>query len=227
MLGYQRYLLLFANFKIGTLRTDSKEKDFFHFMAEIQKEGDILDIGANIGIMTAHLSKKFTRRKIHAFEPEPTNVEVLQRIIEKKSLKNVVVYPIALGAEDTMIEMVLPHNGKVKMQGLSHVVHPTIQEWNEGDTFRVECKKLDHLDLPKISGIKMDVENFEFYVLQGAAKLIERDHPVIYLELWENENRDKCFTFLKELSYQPFVVVENTLVPYDSLEHHKQNFIFK
>lgn len=227
LLGYHRYLYIFSNYKIATLRQDTKEKDFFTFISTIKKKGAILDIGANLGIMTAHLSKNFPNAEIHAFEPEPNNLKVLEKIIQKKKLSNVTIHPIALGDKDTTLEMVLPKEGQVKMQGLSHVVHPSITEWNEGETFKVQSKKLDDLNLPAVSGIKMDVENFETFVLNGAAELIQRDHPVIYLELWENDNRDQCFQFLEKLGYQAFVVDGNTLVPYNPLQHHKQNFIFQ
>ena len=43
----------------------------------------------------------------------------------------------------------------------------------------------------------MDVENFEIHVLKGATHLIERCKPLIYIELWDNENRKACMQFLK------------------------------
>ena len=81
LLGYQNYLYVFAKFKIKTLKQDKKEGDFFHFMDSISKNGAILDIGANIGIMTYHLSKRFADRKIYSIEPMPDNLKVLNKII--------------------------------------------------------------------------------------------------------------------------------------------------
>src|SRR5690606_25170698 len=106
---------------------------------------DILDIGANIGIMTYHLSTRFPQTKIHAFEPMPDNLDVLKRITQKYALKNVIVHPYALGETSGILKMILPHNGKTKMQGLSHVKHDSIKEWNEGEEFEVEAKTLDEL----------------------------------------------------------------------------------
>ena len=45
----------------------------------------------------------------------------------------------------------------------------------------------------KIGAIKMDVENFEYFVLEGGKELIKKHKPIIYTELWENQNREKCF----------------------------------
>ena len=53
LFGYELYLFTFAIFKIKTLKNDSKEKDFFYFLNLIPtSNGVILDIGANLGIMT-------------------------------------------------------------------------------------------------------------------------------------------------------------------------------
>jgi hypothetical protein len=108
------------------------------------------------------------------------------------------------------------------------VVHDSIDEWNEGDQFEVKCVRLDDLvkDAP-VAGIKMDVENFEYFALKGGGKLLRAYKPVVYLELWANENRDLCFKFLEGLGYQPFVQIDGDLVAFDPSIHTKQNFIFQ
>jgi hypothetical protein len=77
-----------------------------------------------------------------------------------------------------------------------------------------------------VQGIKLDVENFEYFVLLGGKQLIERSQPVIYTELWDNENRQLCFEFFNALNYSAHVVVENRLVEFDKAIHTHQNFIF-
>lgn len=227
-LGYERYLLVFSKYKIRTLKNDSKEKDFFAFMDAINQDGAIMDVGANIGIMTYHLATRFTDRKIIAIEPMPDNFTILKQIVEKNNLTNVELVSSAVGDEKAVLKMVLPLNGKVKMQGLAHVVHDSIDEWNEGEQIDVNCERLDDIaHNSTIAGIKMDIENFEFFALKGASELLKKDKPVVYLELWENENRDKCFEFLRSLNYQAFIQTESGLIPFDPVLHKKQNFIFK
>ena len=228
-LGFQNYLYVFALFKIRTLKNDRKEKDFFHFINLLRdKEGDVLDIGANIGIMSVHLAKKVPNSTIHAFEPIPDNASVLKKIIKRFKLKNVHVHEFALGDEEGKVQMVLPLNGKTKMQGLSHVKHESIEEWNEGHEFDVPIKKLDQLfvEVP-VQGIKIDVENFEYFVLKGGVNMLDKYKPFIYAELWENKNREYCFKLLDSLSYRAYVIDGNQVLPFDSNIHDKQNFIFK
>ncbi|NOQ75341.1 MAG: FkbM family methyltransferase [Crocinitomix sp.] len=210
------------------MKNDAKEKDFFAFMDAIEKDGAIMDVGANIGIMTYHLATRFKDRKILAIEPMPDNFSILKQIVDKNKLDNVVLVPSAVGDEKAVLKMVLPLNGKVKMQGLAHVVHDSIDEWNEGEQIDVNCERLDDIaNGEKIAGIKMDIENFEYFALKGAVDLLKRDKPVVYLELWENENRDKCFEFLRSLNYQAFIQTDNGLIPFDPASHQKQNFIFR
>lgn len=228
ILGYRNYLYTFAKYKIRTLKTDKREKDFFVFLKEIQKEGDLLDIGANIGIMTYHLSKAFPDRTILAVEPMPSNIIVLKKIIETYKLENAELIPLAVGESKKDVEMVLPVDHKVKMQGLAHVVHDSIKEWNTGEIVTVSCDTIDHITgQRKIAAIKMDIENFEYYALKGATRVLLRDKPVIYMELWANENRDNCFKLLQEIDYKIYVSVNEQLVEYNPAVHQKQNFIFK
>lgn len=219
--------MVFARYKIRTLEKDKKEKDFFAFLKSINSPGVILDVGANIGVMTYHLSKRFPERKIIAIEPMPSNFMVLKSICEKYQLNNVELVPLAVGESNKDIEMVLPVDKKVRMQGLAHVVHDSIGEWNEGELVKVSCDTLDNIAADEqVAAIKMDIENFEYYALLGGKELIQKFHPVIYLELWENENRTNCFQFLTELGYKIFVSENNQLILYDKNQKNKQNFIF-
>lgn len=227
--GYHFYLYVFSLFKIRTLKTDSNEKDFFHFLSLLKDgNGSVLDVGANIGIMTVHLGKTLPNCTIHAFEPIPSNVTILKKIISHFRLTKVKVHEIAVGEHEGKVKMILPNNGKTKMQGLSHIKHESITEWNEGEEFEVSINTIDDSILnEKVQGIKIDVENFEYFALLGAKKMLERDHPIIYAELWDNQNRINCFDLLASFSYQTFIVEKDVLIPFAPNKHTSQNFIFK
>jgi FkbM family methyltransferase len=219
---------VFAIFKIKTLRSDSKEKDFFHFLSLLEDgKGAVLDVGANIGIMTVHLANKLPNSTVHAFEPIPDNLSVLKRIIAKFNLKKIKIHEVAVGETSGNVQMILPHQGKTKMQGLSHVKHESITEWNEGEEFSVPLNTLDNLlNGEPIQGIKIDIENFEYYALKGGKRILESNHPIIYAELWDNENRSNCIDLLTSMNYKPHVVVNNELTVFDETQHKNQNFIF-
>lgn len=228
LLGFNTYLKIFARYKIATLKKDKKEGDFFAFMSLLKDEGLILDIGANIGIMTWHLLKNFSNAEIWAFEPIPENNQILRAVTEEFNEDRLKIWDCALGDHPGKAKMVLPNVSKVKMQGLSHVVHESIDEFNQGDFYEVNIETLDNLidSSKKVQGIKLDVENFEYFVLKGGTALIERDKPIIYTELWVNENREKCLNFIKSKGYSVKVYVDNKLIDFSAETYSGQNFFF-
>lgn len=229
ILGFERYLYLFSHFKIRTLKRDKNERDFFHFLELLDENGgDLVDIGANIGIMTYYLSTRFPKCIVHSIEPIPVNFGILKRIKDRFQLSNVQLYPIALGQKPGILKMVMPYNGKTKMQGLSHVKHESISEWNEGDEFDVPVKTLDELFLGEnIQGIKIDIENFEYFAFLGGRELLIKSKPIIYAELWNNDNRKSSFELLTSIGYEIYVIENGKMVLFDENKHTTQNFIFK
>lgn len=195
----------------------------------IPEDSNILDLGANIGIMTYHLSKRAGSGKVIAFEPIPWNVTTLKKISKYHALNNVEIKELALGNNFDPLRMVIPVVDGVKKQGLCHVISPDITEFNDGIIVEVSQKTIDSLtdELPhKISAIKIDVENFEYNVFKGAEQLITKHRPIIYCELWDNQNRYNCFQFFKDNNYDIMVVERENLVNFAPGLHSTQNFIF-
>jgi hypothetical protein len=117
------------------------------------------------------------------------------------------------------------------MHGLSHVIHADNTENNDGLKYKVPVVCLDnfaeiHQTGKRITAMKIDVENFEYFVLKGAEKLITENQPVIYCELWENDNRKKCIDFLNNLKYSAFILHKNELLLFGKTNIEKHNFFF-
>ncbi|MBN2636997.1 MAG: FkbM family methyltransferase [Prolixibacteraceae bacterium] len=231
MLGFKTYLYVFAQFVIIKLRWDKKEKDFFHFMKLIPDGGLVLDLGANIGVTSYHLSKKLPFSTVFSFEPLELNMNTLKRLKKRFNLKNIQEYLVAVGEENGTLEMVMPVINDVPMHGLSHVVHAENTENNEGLKYEVPVIYLDGFEPIKsaekrVTAMKIDVENFEYFVLKGAEKLINQNRPIIYCELWDNDNRKKCIDLLNNLGYSALVLQKNKLVPFEEAIVEKHNFFF-
>jgi len=62
--------------------------------------------------------------------------------------------------------------------------------------------------------------------LKGAENLIAENKPVIYCELWDNDNRKKCISLLNNLNYSAFVLQAKKLVPFEKATVEKHNFFF-
>lgn len=231
ILGLKTYLYVFAVFVIVKIRWDKKEKDFFYFMQLFADGGTILDLGANIGVTTFHLSKKFPDSNIISIEPLTLNMDTLKRVKKRFGLTNVTEYQVAAGDKPGELEMVMPVIDNVPMHGLSHVVNDEVSDLNTGLKYTVQVVVLDQFEPLKnpskpVSAIKMDVENFEYHVLKGTEKLIVKHQPVIYCELWDNDNRKKCISFLNNLNYSAFILDKKELVPFEKANFEKHNFFF-
>lgn len=232
LLGFERYLFVFSLFKIRTLRWDGKNKegDFNFFLGMLTPDDIVLDIGANIGIMTALMARKCKNGKIFAFEPVPDNFKTLQSVVDYLHLNNVFLYQVALGPENGEVEIKMPVIKGVKMQGLSYITHETIEGYPvEHVSYRVPQAALDAWDFDtekQIAAIKMDVENYEQFVLRGAIHLLQRHRPIIYCELWDNENRKNCMEMLDSIGYTAKVLVTDKLVDFEPALHSNHNFFF-
>ena len=209
LLGFENYLVIFSLFKIRTLKWDSNENQIFHFLKLVKDDGYILDIGANIGIMTSIIASSRPRSTVAAFEPMPQNLKALRSVIAKKNHSNVEIHECALGSEAGNLEMIMPEVKNVKLQGLSHVAD---DDTEEGTRLNVPVKRLDDLNFDRpISGIKIDVENYEYEVLRGAEKILSSSKPVVYCELWDNEKRDKTVEYMSGLGYKLHLLSANKL----------------
>ena len=218
-LGYKNYLFIFSLFKIYTLKFKKNEQDLLFFINMLPKNGVVLDIGANIGITSIPIAKHITEGKVFSFEPMPFNAKVLHKVINYFNLKNTEVFEIALSNISGSIKMVAPKENGVKMQGLSHIYEENNNsEWNKGEIFTVPVYALDEVQvlkqMPKITAIKIDVENHEYNVLKGGEQLLKKHRPIIYCELWQDEKRKQCISFLESLNYSAKVYFNKTLIDY-------------
>jgi FkbM family methyltransferase len=223
VLGYRRYLRLFARFKVWTLRLDAREDDFFAFRALLPQDGMVLDVGANLGFLTAHLSRHLTRGRVMAFEPVPDNLHALRHVVRTCRLQNVTIEATALGDHMGDVVMVLPVVGRARQQGLAHVARPGAGGPG-GITYTVPLRTLDSVDAlfapdVTVTGIKIDVENSEQCVLAGAHRLVAAHRPLIYLELGDPDNRAACFALFQRWRYEVVVHVDGAHVPYDDTTH--------
>jgi FkbM family methyltransferase len=146
-------------------------------------------------------------------------------------LKNITVTETALANYEGKARMVRPVIDTVKMQGLTHIVTNDDLSDVKGDEFITPVHKLDSNPLffdksARVTGMKVDVENYEYFVLDGARNLISLHKPVIYCELWKNERRDLCINMMQELGYSVYILHRKKLVPFDPDQHDKDNFYF-
>jgi len=218
ILPFETYLwllsqLFFVSYSMGFLKNKALYR-YNYLLADVIKKDDVvLDIGANLGYFTKLFSKWVGPNGfVHAIEPIKDMVTVLRR--NSKRLKNVKVYPYALGAEEKEIQLGnLMRRGYVN-SGSHFVMDSNIQVDKEvKHTSPALMKQGSKLfgDLPKISFIKIDTEGYEKVILPEMETLIETHKPKVLAEAWR-EDRELLNTFFTELGYKGIEYDEDKLV---------------
>lgn len=216
ILGYKRYLFIFSLYKYFTMRYDSRLEDFFHFLDIIPSEKSVLDIGANLGYMSLLFSKKVKRNRVFSFEPVKDNYDVLVRNIQYFGRVNIIPFLYALGDIEKEVNISTPVIKGVRKQGLSKISEARHTS-TDGVNYRVTQKTLDsfvELKDVQIGAIKIDVEGYEYFVLKGGMSILEKNKPIIFCELWEEQNFTNCNELLKSLGYNIFYYSQGELLPY-------------
>jgi FkbM family methyltransferase len=139
---------------------------------------NFIDIGANIGYFSCLLAKLAgDGGKVLAIEPEPQNLKLLQQNIKLNQLRNVDVRACAVGPSEgtALLGLYKPAN-----RGRHSIVDADAKS-----RIQVTVKTLDAL--AKDSGsngkswalVKIDVEGYEAFVLEGAKETLPRVETLV------------------------------------------------
>src|SRR5579859_6142949 len=116
--GEKNYLSLLANtfqmvFRTGLL---GEEYQDVYFLKKFIRAGDwCIDIGAHLGYFSVELSRLVGEEgKVFAVEPISKFNRILQRLLQRYRIRNVTVYPVALGGSGEYVEMGIPEVGSMK-----------------------------------------------------------------------------------------------------------------
>lgn len=135
------------------------------------KNGDILDIGANVGYTSCLFARALEPEyKVYSFEPDKANFQLLVKVIQRKNLsERIVAMNSAVGSADGSVE--LWHNEK--HSGDHRVVTDHFKHDLSGSS-QISTVPMISIDsfvetrnLKKISLIKIDVQGYELAVCEG------------------------------------------------------------
>ena len=142
----------------------------------IPADAVVLDIGANIGLSTILLARRFAQ--VIAYEPSPVNAGFVRENLADNGIKNVVVKAVAISNEARTLRF-----HEAQFGAGSHVVSQEHLAADRIPTINVPALPLDSETLPRIAFMKIDAEGHEPEVLAGARSLLARDLPLIYMEI--------------------------------------------
>lgn len=145
------------------------------FKSNISKGDYILDVGANVGFHTLYFAELTgSNGKVSAFEPVPHNFEALTFNVSINSFENVITKQVALGNKNEQLNIAADLN------------HPNPGSYNlfdqRGNTL-INCVIGDEMiGDDKVDFIKIDVEGYESFVIDGLLQTIKKNRPRIIFE---------------------------------------------
>lgn len=137
--------------------------------------GDVLVGGAYFGDQAVLVARQLAGRdlKVHCFEPNPQQAQMLRRNIELNHLHNVVVNVAGLWFRS---------GERMRLDGFDSFANMvTVQDGSGFDTVAID----DYAQLQgrRIGLIQLDIEGAELSALQGAEQVLARDNPYVVFEL--------------------------------------------
>ena len=215
-------------------RNDEQE---INLVKKFIKSGtDSIDVGVYRGVYSYEMSKY--SEKVHSFEPNPIIFKYINKNL-KKFIKNIHLYNFALSNQNKTINLKIPirnsNSNKEIFEEYYEMGKATIHNENNFENyenFEIQTKKIDEFNFDnKISLIKIDVQGHELEVIEGAKNTIERDKPVLLVEIEKQYTKKEVaesINFINSLGYKSYFFNKKDLKSTTELNNLDlfNNFIF-
>ncbi len=151
------------------------------FVETALSPGDLfVDVGANIGYFSIIGAMAVgPAGRVHAFEPDPDNFELLRRNRQINGFENIVCHQLALGSRSG--------ESTLYREPTNRGAHSLVPGKASGDSLAIKVRRLDDVlrdePLPPRL-VKIDVQGLDLEVLSGMTGLLDRPdaRPIIIME---------------------------------------------
>lgn len=155
--------------------------------------GVFVDCGSSIGNHTLFFSMYCKPYFVVSIEPVESSLAHQKANLALNGIKNVHCFNVALSDKP----------------GVGRMVKSKLEPWNEGmwnlevGKGKREIATLDSLlkDISDITLIKLDIEGFELQALEGAKRILETQHPVLFIEGFPKRHVAQFSKFLSQFGY--------------------------
>jgi len=192
----------------------------------------IIDIGANIGLISTSLLSAKNGATIFAFEPGPHQHKLLKKTIaENKLEQKILLSDLALSNKKGEEKFRIHSTGDASGDGFvdTERAGPT-------KTITVQTDTLDNwwiaANKPAIDFIKMDTEGSEYYILQGAQQFLKTLKPKMLIEINSQNIKNYPFTLedllklIDQLGYDVYSLEKEKIDAGNREIHFKKNDTF-
>jgi len=158
---------------------NAREKEAVYLEHLVKLGSVVIDVGANVGTLSLPLALRAGEHgKVYAIEASPITFRYLKgNIALNKHIKNIYPLNYAVGEKKGFV-----HFSNMSSDDMNRVVQMGKR------THRIPMRTLDSIieenNIHKIRLLKIDIEGYELFALQGAQKTLEIT-DIIFFESWE------------------------------------------
>ena len=153
---------LFHKFRLFNFERNILPKEFVKHMNQLTKADVVIDVGANIGLVSECLARRGS--KVISFEPNSSAFLNLQIVAAK--FKNIDAHNVAVGTKNKMVKLYLHKDSASTDDDLSQASSLLRNKPNVSTKFFEEIQEIDFAEFlnslkAPIELIKIDIEGFE------------------------------------------------------------------
>ena len=210
--------------------------DYFHgiYSKYIKENYWCLDIGANCGD-TSFPMVDYTGLdgKIICFEPKSNVFDLLEKNVARTNLSSVMdIYNVATDTAYGDKYFSMPPNdlngGIIEgfcMEERGPINYPTLIKCIDVSHFLIETYGMKNLT-EKLKFIKIDIEGYDYIVLNHLKEIIQSAKPVILMEWWSHISKnDNIFDMIDSLDYQVFRADTDAPVTREDFDRKSEDLI--
>jgi FkbM family methyltransferase len=165
------------------------------------QEGNVIDIGAHIGLHSIALQKMIpSDRFVFSFEAHPAIYSLLEQNCSTRP--NIRTYPRAVsdGTRPVVYVEQIDFDSKLIINSGGQ---GTMEQRVDPSNLPVSTTTIDEHDFRDVTLVKMDVEGHEMRALAGMKRLLTLQSPVLFIEIHPEDREDKMDFIRREYGYTP------------------------
>jgi len=211
----------------------SKEPETISWLRGFKKGSVFYDVGANVGVYTLFASL-ISRAKTYCFEPSSSNFVTLVKNINMNGIqKNAIPYCLGLDNTAAFTRLYMPNldqgsSGHSVGEAVDPLLKPVDFPFSQGIFSTTLDELVEKWEFPAPTHIKIDVDNIEHKIIEGASNLLQnRTLKSVLIEM--NTQKEKGLKILKTFENAGFSFDEKTTkarMKKDGWNKGEANYIF-
>ncbi|MEL1252649.1 FkbM family methyltransferase [Flavobacterium sp. DGU38] len=221
---------LYKDSVLSRLIYEGFEKEETDFLEKTLTEGDIfVDIGTNIGLFSLLAAEIVgIDGRVLCFEPAPDTFSRLNENIILNDFKNIHINNIGLSNEPGELTFYVSNNGHDAWNSFAPSSDNKLESSIQVPVSTLDLELKD-IDKSKIKLVKIDVEGWEKFVLNGGKDFFIEFSPVVMVEFTESNTFNagysvhEIYDIMQDLGYVWYTVKNKTLLLETKRLHYPYN----